>query len=160
MGKLLEQLSGILVKIANFLVMIVLILITVFLATNVVTRYVFGYNMGWIHEFAGYGLVWITFLSVISLFMDDGHFQVDVLVEHGFKKFRALRIFINVLKWIVLIGFLLYLSNFTTEMVTLRSYTISFRIHKGFIYSIIPICLSLSTIIMLRNIFLEFQKKS
>lgn len=159
MGKLLEQLSGIIVKIANFFVMIVLIIITVLLSTNVITRYVFGYNMGWVHEFAAYGLVWITFLSLISLFMDDGHFQVDVLVEYGLKKYRAVRITINILKWVALIGFFLYLSYFTTDMVTMRSYTISFRIHRGFIYSIIPICLSLSTIIMLRNIFVEFQGK-
>lgn len=70
---------------------ILLGLMTLFVFSNVVARYVFGQSFGWTDEAARYLFIWMIFIGALIAYKDNSHLGVDVVV--GRLSLKGKRIF-------------------------------------------------------------------
>jgi C4-dicarboxylate transporter DctQ subunit len=92
--------------------MILLAIMTFFVFSQVVTRYLFSYSVAWVEEFTRYLMIWMAFLGAAPLFKDDGHIRVD-LVYNRFP--QGVRSCLSLLFGLFQIAFLIMLFKLGLE---------------------------------------------
>ena len=111
---------------------------------EVVLRYGFGSSFGWYDEFAGYLLVWLTFLGAVTAQQEDRHVGVGDLAGrfgprwHRAAAFTTLGLMIGIHVLLLYHGGHLAIRFLTDRAITLP-------VPMGIIYAIIP----LSAVLML-----------
>jgi TRAP-type C4-dicarboxylate transport system permease small subunit len=112
--------------------------LTALCALEVVLRNLAGWSLGWADEFAGYLLVWLTFLGATLAQMDGGHIGADLasrwLSPRGAKR----------LEWVaqgILLVLQLFLLVYGMRLVAagLQDRATSLPVSMAILYAAIPI---------------------
>lgn len=96
-------------------------IMTILVFTNVVLRYIFNSGIPWGEEFSRILFIWMVFIGAISVFKDNGHIKIDILLNHIPAAGKKILLFIgNILMLFVLGLFLdgswkLTLSNYINK---------------------------------------------
>ena len=88
---------GVYDKVINFLMAIsavLIIFITLAVAADVLSRYIFNVTYVALFEISEYSLLWITFLGTPWIMRNNGHVRVDLVVSHLGKKQRTIMNFV------------------------------------------------------------------
>ena len=136
----------------DFLTITVLAFEIVAITTNVILRYLFRRSLGWIDEFASFGLLWITFASVLRLIDRDEHFHVDVIVNR-FKSERIRR-GLSIFKYALISSFFAIVAYYATKLCLSVSSSTAFTlpVPKMWVYSILPISCFVALLILFKKI--------
>jgi len=136
----------------DFLTITVLAFEIVAITTNVILRYLFRRSLGWIDEFASFGLLWITFASVLRLIERDEHFHVDVIVNR-FKSERIRR-GLSIFKYVLISSFFAIVAYYATKLCLSVSSSTAFTlpVPKMWVYSILPISCFVALLILFKKI--------
>lgn len=122
------------------------------ITTNVILRYVFRRSLGWIDEFASFGLLWITFASVLRLIDQDEHFHVDVIVNR-FGSGRIRR-GLSIFKYMLTSSFFAIVAYYAAKLCLSVASSTAFTlpVPKIWIYSILPISCFVALLILFKKI--------
>lgn len=145
-----------LLKVFDFIVITLFSIVVAIICINVVLRYGFGTVLGgWGEELTGFGLVWIAFIASIRLVEEEGHFQVDLIVDEIIKSEKVRKVlYLTIwLSLLVFFGIVIYHSQI---FLTLRTTAITLPLKKSYVYGIVPISFALSSIVLLRKIIKLF----
>lgn len=140
----LDRADRLVQRLAEALVVAVLVSLVVICFVEVVLRYGFGRSLGWYDEFAGYLLVWLTFLGSAVAQRGERHVGVEIL---GRRWMKLLRHFLLMGVQVVLLyyGALLAL-RFLGER------AISLPVPMGLLYAAIPFSALLFLIVQARQV--------
>lgn len=143
-------------KIFDAITVIIFTGVVSIICINVFLRYGFGTVLGgWGEELTGFGLVWIAFLISIRLVEEEGHFQVDLIVDEIIKSEKIRKGFYLFL-WASMIVFFAIVIYHSRVFLTLRTYAITIPIKKSYVYGIVPISFGISIIVLLRKLIKLF----
>ena len=81
MKKHLFTLSEYLWRLARFVCLAAMIILTPVIFANIILRFFFGYSIGWSSEVARYSFIWLTFCGMAVALKDDSHAKIDFLVQ-------------------------------------------------------------------------------
>ena len=92
---------------------ILLIFITLAVATNIGTRYLLRYTIFWVIEFTSYSLLYITFLVAAWILKEEGHVTIEIVLEHLKPRTRTL---VNIITSILCVIIYLVLAWYAGQM--------------------------------------------
>lgn len=92
------------------------ILMTVFLAYQVSSRYVFNLSLAWTEELSMYCLIWVCYMGASIAVRERMHLRITMAFEWCSPKTKSL---VDILVNIVSCGFCIFLLIGTTEMLVL-----------------------------------------
>lgn len=94
-------------KVLNIIMASTLGLMTILVFTNVVLRYIFNTGIPWGEELSRIIFIWMVFIGAISVFKENNHIKIDILLTHLPKTARNILVFVgNLLMLFVLVLFL------------------------------------------------------
>jgi len=144
-------------KLLDITVIFITIAVVFILSVNVVLRYGFGMSIGpWSRELTTFGLIWMTFLLSPRLLEEDAHFTVPVIVEEKIKSAK-IRFIVNLLTRGLMIWFFYAVTRESGVFFRLRSYAMTLRIRKSYIYLVVPFVFVISIVIILTKLYEEFK---
>lgn len=127
-------------KLIKQLIAIVLILMTIILFSQVITRYVMGTGLTWSEEIVRYMCIWMVFLGATCAQKDGSQIAVTALEEMLPELPR------NILKWIqriivvVYSGLVMWIGFKTLNIASMQA-SPNMRIPMNYIYMVIPIAM-------------------
>lgn len=135
---MLQAFDKILVKINNFILILMLMLMFVLVFTNVITRYLMGFSLNWAEELSRYLMVWVAYLGIGLAMRDHRHASIQFLYDILPEKYVP---YIKLLVSIVIIIFMVFLVilGFQYSQFAMKNKTAVLRIPIGYIYLCIPI---------------------
>lgn len=69
-------------KVLNIIMASLLGIMTILVFANVVLRYIFHSGIPWGEEFSRIFFIWMVFIGAISVFKDNNHIKIDILLNH------------------------------------------------------------------------------
>ena len=141
-----------LLTIFDILTIVLISLEIIAITTNVVLRYFFRNSLGWIDEFASFGLLWITFASALRLIEQNENFHVDAIVNR-FKS-KRLRQSLSVFRYVLVASFFAIVAYYSVKICFSLSASVALTlpVSKSWIYSILPISCFAILLILIRKI--------
>jgi TRAP-type C4-dicarboxylate transport system permease small subunit len=138
MAGALAAAEGWFVRVNQWLVIVLMATMAVFVFVNVVSRYVFNYSIIWVEELTQYQMIWITYLGAGLALREGRHVAVDTLQD---LLPEALRRFTRGLVWVAIAAFLVTLTvlGFQIAAFTWDQETPVLNIPTGIPYLAIPI---------------------
>ena len=135
---MLQHFERILVKINNFIVILMLMIMFVLVFINVITRYSMGFSMNWAEEVSRYLMIWIAYLGIGLAMREKRHASFQVLYDILPKKYVP---YIKLLVSLIIIIFMIFLVvlGFQYSQFAMRNKTAVLRLPIGYIYLCIPI---------------------
>jgi|GEM_PF-1145392 C4-dicarboxylate transporter DctQ subunit len=100
MKNLLNNLSDRACSAAKFICLICMLVLTPLVFANIISRFIFGYSIGWSSEVARYAFIWLTFMGMAVALRDDSHAKIDLLINSVPWKLK---------KWIMILANLIIL---------------------------------------------------
>lgn len=148
-----------LIRLLEYIVAVLLVIMVIVVFGNVVSRYVFGKTFAWSEEIARFVLVYLVFLGAIIAMYRQQHLGVDVLYKFtppGVQK--VLRIIAGILVCIVLVAMI----DGGRKMVELGMTwpAPATRIPYGYINLTIPFSAFCMLLIVVGRLFREFRGRS
>jgi TRAP-type C4-dicarboxylate transport system permease small subunit len=125
-------------KTLDFLLFIILTVMTLTMATNVFCRSVLRFSLYWGDELAQVLMVWLTFLGAAVAMREHAHYRFDYLsrILHS----RARRAYLLVAKVIVLVAIVLLLYWSTLVTVRIRSWIMpAMEYSRAWVYGACPV---------------------
>ena len=132
---------GFLVRLLEFLTIVIFAALVLDVLWGVVSRYVFGAQSRWTEELAIYLLVWVSLLGSTLAFRDQAHLGVDYFVGKLDQTARRLAAIIAELAVLLFAGFGLVYGGYMLMSETLRSgqLTPAMGWKIGYFYSVVPL---------------------
>ncbi len=135
---MLRRLEDAYLRINRLLVGLMMGAMFVFVFTNVVTRYGFGFSIAWSEEISSFLMIWVTFLGAGLALREGRHVAIDFLQDHmpeGAR--RILRIALG----LVILAFFCLLVFYGIQFVIFgwSKLTIVTLIPRGIPYLAVPI---------------------
>lgn len=141
---LMINISNIIDKLIRQLIAILLILMTIILFSQVISRYIMGTGLTWSEEIVRYLCIWMVFLGATCAQKDGSQIAVTALEE------MLPRLPQNILTWvqkiivIIYSGLVMWIGFGTLEVASMQA-SPNMRIPMNYVYLVIPV----SMIIML-----------
>jgi TRAP-type C4-dicarboxylate transport system permease small subunit len=101
---LYRRLLGLVGRLEQVLVVLLLVNIVVNILAQVVSRYFFGKPLVWVEEVATYSFIWTTFLGAALALKYDRHVKIDTFIGHLPERAGAVA---RAVVFLVIIAFLL-----------------------------------------------------
>lgn len=134
-------------QLINIITVICILLMSIFVFANVVSRYVFNYSIAWSEEMSRFLFVWMVFLGTILVTKEKSLLDVDIFVNKLSRKTRKIVDLIsNII--ILLILVIVLVGSWKLTVVNLHSYAPGTGIPYAFLYGI-GIILSIGMIIII-----------
>lgn len=135
----MKKFNELLMKIEQYFIGILLLVIAVILFINVILR-IFGASLVWSEEVARYAIVYITFIGTSVCVFKGAHIGVDVIMnvfnDKGKKNLSLLVILICLAFTIV---FTYYSFNITMQVYNTNQVSSTLKIPMVYIYAAMPI---------------------
>ncbi|WP_342513816.1 TRAP transporter small permease [Sporosarcina sp. FSL K6-1522] len=133
---------------------LLLVVMTVLMFTEVVARYVFASSFIWIEELTRYLFIWLTFISAAYVTATQSHIKVDAALSVFPKKLHLAIKRAGLLIWLVFSIVITYVGfNYSLTMLSVGGNSPSLGIAKGLIYLGIPIGYLLMSIRLVLNLY-------
>jgi len=131
-------------RLAEALVIAILVSLVSICFVEVVLRYGFGRGLGWYDEFAGYLLVWLTFLGSVLAQREERHI--------GFELFD--RRWVKLLQHLLLAGIQAVLLYYGAGLALrfLGEQAITLPVPMGLLYAVIPFSALLFLLVQARQV--------
>ena len=94
-------------KLLDIVVAGILLLMTIFVFSNIVARYVFGQSLGWSDEASRYLYIWLIFLGALIAYRENNHLGVDMFVQKCSVKGKKILYVVNNIIIIFVLGLFL-----------------------------------------------------
>ena len=95
---MLRRFEELFVQANKVLIALMMMAMFAFVFTNVVTRYGFGFSIGWAEEVSRFLMIWVTFLGAGLALREGRHVAIDVLQDLLSERARrALRMALGVM---------------------------------------------------------------
>lgn len=135
---------------------LLLIIMTILMFTEVVARYVFGSSFIWVEELTRYLFIWLTFISAAYVTATQAHIKVDAAISLFPKKAQPTIKRIGLLIWLVFSIMITYVGfDYSLTMLDVGGNSPALGLAKGIIYLGIPIGYLLMTIRLVMRLFKE-----
>lgn len=154
-------------KIEEYFVGLLILLVSVGLFINIISREIFKYNFDGTEEFIRYSMIYITFIGMAICFRKGLHVGVDLLMTSlKTDRKRYLQLLINILALVFMIflvkyGVDLVMFSYNSGQISpsleIKTYMIYLAIPVGALLSILHI--SINTIMLLKNKSIDFQEE-
>ena len=140
-------------KALEFLLVLIMGLLTIVVLWQVIARYVMTNPSSWTEELARFLLVWVSILGAAYVSGQRAHIAIDLLQQRAKpKNKRKFQIVVDV--FIILFAlFVLVIGGFNLVEITLHQISSAMRISVGYVYLVIPISGILIIIYSLLDIF-------
>ncbi|MFC5591366.1 TRAP transporter small permease [Sporosarcina soli] len=137
---------------------LLLVVMTVLMFTEVVARYVFSSSFIWIEELVRYMFIWMTFISASYVTATQSHIRVDAALSIFPKVAHRTIKMIGLLIWLAFSVVITYVGfNYSVTMLQVGGNSPALGIAKGFIYLGIPIGYLLMSSRLLIRIYKELK---
>ena len=140
------------IKIENYILFILLLIMGITLFVQVCTRYIFNKPLMWTEEFARYLHINITFLGIGYGIRNKAHIRMVFFIE---KMPPIIRNIVNIITNIFLLFFVILVipSSFTLINDQYRLVSIGLGIRMHYIYLCIPIGFTIAGLYLLTDIY-------
>lgn len=133
---------------------LLLVIMTVLMFTEVVARYVFGSSFIWIEELSRYMFIWLAFISASYVTATQAHIKVDVALSVFPKTIQPIIKKIGLLIWLAFSIVITYVGfDYSITMLNVGGDSPALGLAKGIIYLGIPIGYLLMAIRLVIHIF-------
>ncbi len=117
---------------------IMLVLLTVFVFSQVAARYIFNIYLGWTEEASRYLMIWVVLLGAAKALKENAHPRVTFIVEILPRKAKyLLMILANIISAFFYIIMIVYGYQFS--LLNISQLSLSLRIPMGLIFASIPL---------------------
>jgi C4-dicarboxylate transporter, DctQ subunit len=129
----------------GYLATAIMIIMTILLFLQVVTRYIFGYAIVWTEEISIIFFVWVIYLGISSCTTEGGHIRIDVLPDALSPKKRRILLMITDL---IVVAFCLYIIPplISITLAQGSSTSVMLKIPMQVAYGIVPFGMALTAI--------------
>ncbi|MGE7767574.1 TRAP transporter small permease [Peribacillus sp. NPDC096540] len=135
---------------------LLLVIMTVLMFTEVVARYIFGSSFIWIEELTRYLFIWLTFISAAYVTATQSHIKVEVALTIFPKKAQPTIKKIGLLIWLIFSIVITYVGfNYSFTMLDVGGNSPSLGLAKGIVYLGIPIGYLLMSLRLIIQLFKE-----
>ena len=146
--KILEYVSGLLLA-----VMLVSIMI------QIVLRNIFNVGLGWTEEMARYTMIWLTYIGAIVSLKQGSHIAIKLLIDRFSPKWKEYTSLISNLMILFFLFFLLKEGiKLNRSPVIIHQLTPGMQVPTNFLYSVIPVCISMMMIVIVAQIIQGVRK--
>ncbi|GHH98926.1 TRAP transporter small permease [Neobacillus kokaensis] len=144
------------IRIEGLFCVLLMLIMTVLMFTEVVARYIFGTSFIWIEELTRYLFIWLTFISAAYVTATHSHIKVDAAIAIFPKKIQPVILKIGLVIWLVFSIVITFIGfNYSFTMIQYGGDSPGLGLAKGIIYLGIPLgYLAMSV----RLIFQMFKK--
>lgn len=145
-------------KVMDWLLIVMLAIMTVLVTYQVVTRYVFKSPSAVSEAIAQYMFVWLVMFGSALVFGDRGHLEISVLKDKMNPKPRFIvEVLINISLMIFSISVCIY-GGFIGVIRQISTLDAALGISTGVIYMSIPLCGIIMVFYAIYNIFLGYEE--
>lgn len=143
-------------KLAEYGVLLMIVVMTVIISYQVISRFGFNYTPAWIQPLSLILMVWIGFLGIAFGIQDNSHIKIDLFVSRMPKK---LQVATNLIQRIlaILFGFFMLFegSKFTASM--MNSQIPGLGAPSALLYGVVPIAGLLVIVYLIFEFFGKWQ---
>jgi TRAP-type C4-dicarboxylate transport system permease small subunit len=134
----MDKLDNLLTKILYYVCGSLMLVMSIVITSQVISRYIFGSPFTWSEELGRYTFVWLSFLGMAVAIKQGSHIALDILVTKlkGAKR-RTLMIINNL--FIILFSLVLTYSGYNLVAVGARQSSPSLNLPMDLVYSVIPL---------------------
>ncbi|HJF30458.1 MAG TPA: TRAP transporter small permease [Sporosarcina psychrophila] len=137
---------------------LLLVIMTVLMFTEVVARYVFGSSFIWIEELTRYMFIWLTFISAAFVTATQSHIKVDAALSVFPKRVQPSIKRVGLFFWLVFSIVITYVGfNYSFTMLSVGGNSPSLGLAKGLVYLGIPIGYLLMSIRLIVQLLKEIS---
>jgi TRAP-type C4-dicarboxylate transport system permease small subunit len=137
MMDLYRRLLGLVGRLEQVLVVLLLVNIVVNILAQVVSRYFFGKPLVWVEEVATYSFIWTTFLGAALALKYDRHVKIDTFIGHLPERAGAVA---RAVVFLVIIAFLLKILPSVEAAIGIemrrRTIALPWQIPSGWFFSV------------------------
>lgn len=145
---ILEYVSGLLLG-----VMLVSIMI------QIVLRNIFNVGLGWTEEMARYTMIWLTYIGAIVSLKQGSHISIKILIDRFSPKWKEYtRLISNLMIQFFLFILLKEGIKLNRSPVIMNQLTPGLQVPTTFLYSVIPVCISMMIIVLVAQIIQDIRK--
>jgi TRAP-type C4-dicarboxylate transport system permease small subunit len=134
---LYRRLLGLVGRLEQVLVVLLLVNIVVNILAQVVSRYFFGKPLVWVEEVATYSFIWTTFLGAALALKYDRHVKIDTFIGHLPERAGAVA---RAVVFLVIIAFLLKILPSVEAAIGIemrrRTIALPWQIPSGWFFSV------------------------
>lgn len=128
------------VSIEGLFCVVLLSMMTVFMFSEVVARYVFMKSIYWAEELVRYLFIWFTFVGAAYCVKMRSHVTIDMFVSLFPKKMQRRLMTLGHVIWIVLTLFIVYWSaKYTFGLIETMEETTALKLPLFIVYMAIPV---------------------
>lgn len=151
LGKVVEGLSGFLVKLGGLLVVFLMLLISF----GAISRYAFGQAQGWVTEVSAYSILVLGFLGAPEVLKKGKHIEIDLFVNMLNSKNRSIMAMLtSFIGFALCTGLLWAALNVTIENYHEHAMLVGMvEIPKYYLFSIMPLGFLLLTLYFARDVY-------
>lgn len=137
-----------LLKVITFLVVILSITLVVVVFANVISRYFLDASLAWSSEAARFLFIWTSFLGIVLANAKFEHMKFDLVVSRAPEKISRI---ISIAAYLIMLVVMCFIvrGGITIVINDLTWMTPALNISYGFVYSIVPFCV---TILILQTV--------
>lgn len=151
---ILLSISDFLDKVCKWVIATFMILMTVILSSQVVSRYVFSTGLAWSEEIVRYFMVWIVFLGATCATKDNSQISVTALEEVLPEVPKKLLIYLQKIIILVYLGIMTWIGFITLKVAKLQT-SPNMEIPMNIIYIVIPISMIIMIIHLVSSMYKE-----
>ncbi|NLM14838.1 MAG: TRAP transporter small permease subunit [Clostridiaceae bacterium] len=137
--KIVQRISGVVLKILDIAAIILMITMVIFLLIQLIARGVFRYGFFWTEETAKISLIMLAYVGAATTSVNGKH--VNVTIFEDSLKGRLARNVVYTVQQLIAIVFLIMVVIFSVPALEIasKSVTTNTQINTAIIYAIIPI---------------------
>ena len=125
-------------NVLGYITNIMIVLLTVFVFSQVAARYIFNIYLDWTEEASRYLMIWVVLLGAAKALKEDAHPKVTFIVEILPKKAKYLvMILTNIISALFYIIMIVYGYQFC--ILNLSQLSLSLKIPMGLIFASLPL---------------------
>lgn len=141
-------------RIEGLFCVILLVIMTVIMFTEVVARYIFGASFIWIEELTRYLFIWLTFIGAAYVTATQSHIKIDATLALFPKKAQSVVKKIGLFIWLIFSMVITYVGfDYSLTMLQFGGDSPAMGLAKGIIYLGIPLGYLLMSIRLMIQLF-------
>ncbi len=138
MGSLMQRIGHYFEKAQEYLIASILLIMSVVVFWQVITRFVLNNPSSWSEELARYGMVWLGFLGGAIGVKRSSHMCINLLVDRiGNRRMRALAVILGHL-FGILMGVILLVYGYEFMVEGHNQMSTALGINMSYVYFVIP----------------------
>jgi TRAP-type C4-dicarboxylate transport system permease small subunit len=94
MGNALRAMQGLIDAVVRWIVILLMVVMTITVSLQILSRYVFNFPLGWSEEMARFAFAWVSFFGASALMRVREHINVTVFLDRFPPRLKALSVFL------------------------------------------------------------------